>query len=175
VGKPNRLLSYDPTINEFMLANITADALGPGRTFGGDLDDVEQFPDLDAGDINLDDASLWSSLPTTIMIQGGYVAGFGGTTLTAAFQPAAFAITDAGRALLTKALVVHVGGEPTLTVGVAEQFGSDATWSNTHPRQSDGFIRMREPGRTHRVRLSISGEWQRLEALDLYATPIGRS
>jgi len=174
-GKPNRLLSYSVTLDEFTVADITADALGPGKTFGGDLDDETQFPDLDAGDINLEDPGLWLSLPQTVMVQDGYVAGFGGPALGGIFEPAAFQITDAGRGILTKALVIHEGGTPTVTVGVGEQIGSAVTWSNPHPKQSDGFIRMREPGRTHRTRVSMSGDWQNLQAMDIYATPIGAS
>lgn len=174
-GRQNRLLSYDPTTGDFMVSDFEADALGPGKTFGGDLDDESQFPDLDAGDINLDDPGLWLTLPQTVMVQGGYLAGFGGPPLDGVFEPAAFQITDAGRAILNKVLVVHEGGTPTVTVGAGEQFGSPVTWSNPHPKQSDGFIRFREPGRTHRTRVSMSGDWQRLEALDIYAAIVGRS
>jgi hypothetical protein len=175
VGRPNRLLRFDPTIGEFSLSDFEADALGPGRTFAGDLDDLDQFPDLDAGDINLDDPGLWISLPQTVLVQGGYLAGFGGPAMEGTFEPAPFQITDAGRALLTKALTVHDGGTATITVGAREQFGASVTWSNPHPKQADGFHRFREPGRTHFVRSIMTGDWQNLQAVDLYATPVGKS
>lgn len=173
-GKANRLLRYSPLMNEFVgLSDIEADAIGPGKTFGGDLDDIEQFPDLDANDINLDDPALWDSFPQTIMVQNAKLAAFVGAPLTGSWETAPLQATPDGRAILNKALVIHEGGAPTLRVGTGEQFGNGTNWGNIHPQQSDGYLRFREPGRTHKLRVSLSGAWSKAEAIDVYAAPVG--
>jgi hypothetical protein len=172
-GKPNRLLRYCPQIDQFTLSDITADALGSGKTFGADLDDEEAFPDLDAGDIDLDDPSIWDAIAQTVMVQDGFLSAFVGAALPGSWETALMQASPDSRAILTKALVGHAGGAPGLRVARGEQFGDGLTWSTTHGKQSDGYLRFREPGRTHKLRVSLSGAWTRAEFVDIFASPIG--
>lgn len=172
-GRANRLLRYRVPLDEFSVSDIEAEALGAGRTFGGDLDDEEQFPDIELID-NLDDPGLWESFPQTVLVKDQVLSGFTGAPLTGLFETASMQATPEARAILTKALVLHTGGSPSLRVGVGEQFSDGITFGTTHTKQSDGFLRFREPGRTHKLQVSLSGAWSKAEGIDIWAAPVGR-
>lgn len=168
----NRLLSYSPALDEFSVADVTAQAMGPGKSFGLTLDD-DLFNDLDAFQGSLDDPALWQDQQQTALVQSGVLASLTGEPLTARFEPAEWQASPDRRALLTKAMVGHSGGTPTVQVGRAERLGDDPAWSSAHPRQADGWFRFHEPGRTHRLRVSMSGAWSKVQWLDVFGAGLG--
>lgn len=171
----NRLIRYSPPLDEWMVADVPAQLVGPGRTFALDLDDPAQFPDLDAMDLDLDDPALWFSLPQTLAIAGGRVSSFGGATLEGSFELAerSFDGATGRRGLLNRAMIISEGGSPSLSVGRRERWGADMAWSRPYAAAPDGWIRMREPGRSHKLRVALTGDWRKAVALDLFGAPLG--
>jgi hypothetical protein len=175
-GKPNRLLRWSVALDEWAVSDIELDALGPGKTFGATLDDDALFGNLDAFTGNLDDDALWASFPQTVAVAGGFVSGFTGAPLTATFETPEFQAggEDGNRAILRRAMMLHEGGAAELTLNSRQRFDRPGTWGAVHPVQADGWLRFREPGRSHRARVSLSGDWQTATGLDLFGEPIGK-
>lgn len=168
----NRLLSFSPAYDDFSVADITGTALGPGKTFGLSLDDPE-FDNLDSWPGGLDNPALWQDQAQTAIVQDDLLQGLTGEPLAPLFEPAEWQAFPGSRALLTKALVGHDGGTPSLRVGRTEVLGDPPSWSATHPRQPGGWFRFREPGRSHRFRVSLAGAWTRAQWLDVFGAEIG--
>lgn len=171
-GRPNRLLRYVVPMDEWSVSDIDAEAIGPGKTFALTMDDPI-FADMDAYEGNLDDPALWLTVPQTVTVVDGRLSAFSGTPLPAQFETGEFEAASGRRAMLTKALVFHEGGDVGLSIGRRDRFDAPMSWSREHARQSDGWFRFREPGRTHRARVALSGNWQRAQGLELTAAPLG--
>lgn len=172
-GKPNRLLRYSPALDEWSASDIEMDCLAPGKTFAATLDDA-MFNNLDAFTGNLDDPALWASLPSLLSVSATKISGFQGTAMTARFETAEFQIGgDERRSLFNRSMVIRDGGDVSLNIYRREKFSQPGSWSSAHTERSDGWCRFREPGRSHRARISLSGSWTAATALDVFGTPVG--
>lgn len=176
-GACNRLIRYSLPLDEWMVSDCAADCLGTGRTFGLDLDDDTQFPDLDDpnNQINLDDPALWLSLPQTLAVSGGRISSFGGPALPGVWQLSEKTADPEGgrRGLLRPLMVIHEGGVPSVAVGRRDRYDAGLAWDNPAGPQSDGWIRVRAPGRTHTLRVALSGDWRQAQAIEAFVAPLG--
>jgi hypothetical protein len=176
-GACNRLIRYSLPLDEWMVSDCAADCLGGGRTFGLDLDDLTQFPDLDDpnNQINLDDPALWSSLPQSLAVSGGRISSFGGGALPGSWTLSEkTADTENGRrAVLQRLAVVGDGGVSTVAVGRRDRWDGGLSWDNPAGVQSDGTIRLRAAGRSHVLKVAASGDWRSRLALDATASALG--
>lgn len=171
-GRPNRVLRYSVPLDMWAVADIEIDAVGRGKTYGLTLEDI---PDLETFVGNLEDPSLWSSLPDSFAIAGGRLSTFAGPTLTARFETGEFQIGgDQQRAMARRALVLAQGGTPSLEIGARERFDGTLNWSPSMGQQSDGWFRFRVPGRSHSARVSLSGAWSNAQGIDLFGDPLGK-
>lgn len=172
-GRPNRLLRYSPALDEWAVSDIVMDCLAPGKTFAMTLDDPF-FDNLDGFEGNLDDPALWTSLPQLLAVAGNRVSGFQGGALPATFETHEFQLAgDQRRALLDHAMILREGGSAYVNVFRRERFSQSGSWSGNHGERSDGWCRFREPGRSHRLRVNLSGSWKNAVAVDVHGTPLG--
>ena len=173
-GKPNRLLRYAPTLDEWAVADIEMDALGRGKTFALDMEDTI-FDDIENWPGDLEDPSLWSSLPDNLAVTGGKLSSFAGEQLAARFEVGEFQLgDDQRRAMCRRALVLANGGAASLEVSARDRFDGTMVWSPLMFAQSDGWWRFRVPGRSHSARVSLSGAWANAQGIDLFAGPLGK-
>lgn len=167
---PNRLLTYSPALDEFSVADVTAQAMGPGKSFAISVDDIEN---MDTFEPSLDDPAVWLEQQQTALVRDGALSAFTGEPMTGTFEPAEWQADAGRRAMLTGGMVGHVGGTPSVRVGKVEVLGDDPAWSAVHPRQADGWFRFREPGRSHRLRVSMAGAWKQAQWADVYGSLVG--
>lgn len=175
-GVPNRMLVYHVTLNRWSVIHINAQWIGEVMSFGLDLDNEQQFPNLDTDDRNLDDPRLWADLPRFgCIMPTGHISAFIGPPLPATFQFNELELAEGRRAVVKSAIVEHDGGSATVQIGKRERLGpnNQIAWSNPHPRQADGWYRMREAAHYHTPRLDLI-DWQKANAVELEATALGR-
>lgn len=172
-GRPNRLLRYAPSLDEWAVADIEMDALASGKTYGYTLDD-DLFDDLEAFEGDLEDPSLWASLPQTVAVRDSAVQSFAGAPLTATFTIGEFQLGgEETRAIARRALVLAKGGTQRLMLAASQRHDQELTWGSWMAPQSDGWFRFRVPGRSHSARVSLSGAWGRAQGLDVFAEELG--
>jgi hypothetical protein len=173
-GQPNRLLAYSIAEDEFTVSEIVADRLGPVLSFARDLDDENDFPDLDSGDLNLDDPRLWVGGFVQIgMLADGELRGLSGPPLTGAWEIGDLELSEGRRAVLNRALIHHDGGTVTLRIGTREKVGGPVVWSGAHAPQSDGFFKTRATGRYHRIRIEAAGDWRKSQSAEIWGAGLG--
>lgn len=172
-NRPNRLLRYIPTIDEWSVSDLEVDALGSGKTFALTLDD-DYFNNLDAFTGNLDDPALWTSLPQTLCVANSRLAGFQGGPLTAMFETPELSLGgEFNRFLLARARVVRNGGTSSMSVAARERHDDDVSWSQIVGERTNGELRMRVPGRTHRLRSFVSGDWRSAAGVSVNGQQLG--
>lgn len=172
-GKPNRLLIFNPAIAQWGIANLEVNVLGPALQYGLDLNDANDFPDLNSDTRDLNDPRFWLQEPRFGCIDGGQVKAFTGDPLPATFEGAEMELFEGRRAVLQRAIPMLEGDSATLRVGVREASVRDLAYSGDHPLQADGSFRIREVGRYHRARLTVSGNWDKMSGLELAGTQLG--
>jgi hypothetical protein len=61
-----------------------------------------------------------------------------------------------------------------MRIGMGERLDAGTmTWLEPIEQQSDGYMRVRCPGRTHMAELYLYGDWVRAQGIDLRGAPIG--
>lgn len=183
---PTRLLVYRPALDRFSVVEVDVDSLGPVVSFGLDLDDDTEFPDLDTDPRNLDDPALWTSGVLGLGAQienddaeydygenSGDVLTFSGTPLEGVLEWAEMEPGDGLRFALTHGLVYHDGGTAQMEIRSRERVTDDLTSSGAMSAQSDGWFRFRRVGRFHRVRLRMTDDWRNVRGLDIRGERLG--
>jgi hypothetical protein len=171
-GRCNRMLRFAPELGEWAVTDVVLDGLGPGKSFGASLDD-SMFDNLDEWG-SLDDPGLWLELPQTVAVADGTVQAFIGSPMDAFFQTGLLMLNQDGRFLLNRAFVLHDRGYPAMRIGMGERLDAGTmTWLEPIEQQSDGYMRVRCPGRTHMAELYLYGDWVRAQGIDLRGAPIG--
>lgn len=186
----SRLLVYRPALDRFSTLEVDLDSIGPTISFGLDLDDVTEFPDLDTDPRNLDDPALWTGgllklggqVETGVGVDDyGYetetdLVAFDGTPLPGMLEWGEMEPGDGQRFLLTRAQIYHEGGTAQVVIGSREKLagdGSNVVYSTPFNQQSDGFYRFRREGRYHRLRILLNDEWQTLRGADVRGAALG--
>lgn len=172
--RPNRLLVYSPPLDQWGLAELEAEIIGPVLQLGLTLDDEEEFPDIGSDPRDLGDSRLWAETVTTGLVYGDQVQGFTGTSLPATFVTGEAALFDGRRAVLQRALPLHDGGAATLRLGLRETQGGRVTWTTAKDTGTDGWIRSRDTARFFTFRLELAGDWRQAQGLDLYGAKLGQ-
>lgn len=188
----SRLLVYRPAVDQFSTLEVDIDSLGPMISFGLDLDDETEFPDLDTDPRNLDDPSLWESGLLRLGGQledvefdldyGAYETGtdlvsFDGSPLEGLLEWSEMEPGDGSRFCVNWGVVYHEGGAAQIVIRSREQVAgaqsSLVTYGPYNP-QSDGIFRFKANGRYHRARVLMTGDWQSIRGLDARGARLGR-
>ena len=176
-GRPNRLLIYNVDLDCWAVADVIADIIGPGNTFALDMDSEEfaaKYPDLDTADIDLNDPRLWASGPVLALVRDGGLYGLVGTPMPATFSPGEIELQEGSRAVIQRASVLYEGGAATLAIGKRETAAGNVLWSNDFTPQADGQVRCREAARWHRLRVEMTGDWSRVQGVEIDGAALGK-
>lgn len=182
------LLVYRPSVDRFTEVEASLDSLGPTMSFGLDLDDPDEFPDLETDPRNLDNPALW--LGGLLRLGGqvedasegdGYetgtdIASFDGQALAGELEWGELEPGDGQRFQVNRAQVYHTGGTAQVSIVSREAMagaGASPVVNGPYSPQSDGIYRFKANGRYHKLRVQIDGGWQDVRGADARGAPLG--
>jgi hypothetical protein len=104
---------------------------------------------------------------------------FTGSTLAAIVETGEFEVRKGNRSLIRN-VIPYVTLRENETGAVTAQVASrnrqidTFTFGSSSSLNTDNFIPVRSEGRYHRIRLNLTGEWNKTQGIDIDATTTGR-
>jgi hypothetical protein len=179
-GSPDKLIIYNYALDRWSTASVEADHLAPIYTAGYTLEQLDAaFGSLDVLPASLDDLVYRGGEYLFAASKDNKIQTFTGSTLAATIETAEFELKKGSHSLIRNVIpyvTVHSGGTTTVTGQVASRSRQidDYAFGDASSLNSDNFIPVRSSGRYHRVRLNISGEWDKTQGVDVDAALQGR-
>lgn len=103
----------------------------------------------------------------------GKLAVFGGPPLTATFETGEAALGEIGARAMIRAVRPLCDGERTIAIGTRNDQSDTVTWGGARTPGRAGFAGFRADARFHRARLVVSGNWTKVQGLDVDHVPTG--
>ena len=176
-GEPDRMLVYNYQVQRWSLVNIQAEIIAPFFTSSITMEGLDSISStLDAMEGTMDALYKGGSF-----IFGGAInkklATFSGTTLAATLETQELSLTPKKHTVVTRtvpAFETNAGGAVTMSIGTRNKLDDAVSFSTAQSLTTDGFCPHRDQGRFHRMRMQLTGNWQKAFGVDVEGSPIGR-
>lgn len=171
---PNKILFYNYSLKKWSIAEVENDLIAPFFTAGFTLDDLDNLAS------NMD--SLTGTLDSNTFKGGTLLFGgskdnkifaFNGSPLTGTIETQEFSITKGKHSIVTKTVPYFKGGDVSIAVGTRNRQSDDVTFTSGSSLNVDGFTQHRDQGRFHRVKMTISGNWNIAQGVDIEGQQLG--
>jgi hypothetical protein len=174
-GKPNKILIYDPLLQEWSFGVIENDCLGVAAQPGYTLDQLDRFGTVDTLVASMDDRMWRGSTRFLAAMVNGQLNNFTGPPLDAQMDSTMFAVSQMRRAMLQSIYPVVEGDNASIQVQVWTKGRGEIAWSSGPMlnENSTGWFGTRAEGRYHRIRLVITGYWKHATGFEYMAQPMG--
>jgi len=172
---PDKLLIYNYYLDRWSSADVDSDLVAPFFTASYSLED------LDNVSTNLD--TIPASLDSSFWLGGEFYLGgaladqmyvFSGAVLDGTVETGELPLAAGKHNLVTRIYPYYDGGSVTLQVGTRDALSDSVTFTSAVSPNTDNFANFRAQGRYHRLRMSITGEWDLAQGIDVEAREIGR-
>ena len=162
-GVPNKILCYDKNFNRWSIIEDEVELLWRAGGIGFTVEQLDSFStDLDALGASLD-SSQWKGDGEQLLAafntdnEHGF---FSGSPMTATIETRETEINAGSRTMLNAFRPLVDMGSVTAQVGTRNDLADDVTYTSMLNQTSTGRITTRSNARYHRVRMTLSGEWQ---------------
>jgi hypothetical protein len=174
-GEPDRMIVFNYTLGRWSLVEVGADIIAPFFTSGQDLESLDAlYADIDA---------VGSILDSHLFKGGSFVFGgayqkklhaFSGAPIAATFETAEFPVAKDKHALVTRTVPHFTGGSVSMQVGARDRHDDPVVFDAGSALTDEGFCEHRVQGRFHRAKMTISGNWENAQGLDIEGRALGR-
>jgi len=178
-GSNDELLIYNYALDRWSRAVVDCDALANLSTAGYTLEQLDNISaSIETLPSSLDDA-MWKG--GTFFFAGAVdkkVASFTGTVLDATLETGEF-VTAPGQRSIVNAVLPYIEHDdsvsPTISVAVGSRLRQidQPTFATATTQTSDGYCPARSHGQFHRIRMSISGEFNVAQGVDVDSKQLG--
>lgn len=179
-GQPDKLIIYNYALDKWSTASIAVNLVAPIYTAGYTLEGLDAaFGSLDVLPASLDGAVYRGGEFLFAAAKDKKIQTFTGDTLSATIETTEFE-GQKGSFSLVRNIVPYVtlrdSGNGTVTAQVSSRNRQIDTYTfgSASSINSDNLIPVRSNGRYHKVRLNISGEWEKAQGLDVDFGIMGR-
>jgi hypothetical protein len=174
-GKPNKILVYDPLLQEWSFGIIENDCLGVAAQPGYTLDEIDRFGTIDTLVASLDDSMWRGGTRFLAAMVNGQLNNFTGPPLSAQLDTTMFSVSAMRRAMLQSIYPIVEGDSASIQAQVWTKGRGEITWRNGPMlnENNTGWMGTRAEGRYHRIRLVIDGYWKHATGFDYIAKPMG--
>lgn len=180
-GAANKVVVYDETLNKWSFANMDVQALFVGATSSYTMDGLDSInASLDAINISLDD-DVWKGGRTQVATfdSSNQLALLTGTPLTAELWTPELQLSPGMRTMMTAVTPLvdrSSDGAPTVTVRVDSR--DTRTTNQTlgdagRTVNARGRVNLRKNARYHQLRVTVAGEWEYAQGIDIEAVAAG--
>lgn len=178
-GSNNEILIYNYNLNRWSYVEQATTALAPLFTAGYTLEGLDNISSsIDALPASLDSA-MWKG--GSFFFAGAKdkkVQSFTGDRLAATIETGEFDVSPGKRSLVNN-IIPYVtsasGTAPTIsaTIGSRLRQNDAVSFGTAASQNADGYCPVRSSGSFHRVRLSLSGDWEQAQGIDVDIQPMG--
>ena len=180
-GSPDKLIIYNYALDKWSTASVAVDVIAPIYTAGYTLEDLDT-----AFGSNID--LLPASLDGPVYRGGEFlfaaskdkkIQTFTGSVLAATIETGEFEIktgfvSTVNNVIPYVTLRESASGTVTAQVASRNRQTDTFTFGTASNLNDNNFIPVRSNGRYHRVRLNLSGGWNKAQGIDVDAVPTGR-
>ena len=174
-GEPDRMIVFNYTLGRWSLVEVGADIIAPFFTSGQDLESLDAFyGNLDAAG-TIVDSHLFKG--GSFVFGGAYqkkLHAFSGAPIAATFETAEFPVAKDKHALVTRTVPHFTGGNVSMQVGARDRHDDPVVFDAGSALTDEGFCEHRVQGRFHRAKMTISGNWENAQGLDIEGRALGR-
>jgi hypothetical protein len=162
-GRPNRIVVYDPSLDRWSLIEQELELIWSS---GGTATTLEQLDSVSASIDDLEtslDSQMWSGSGRLLAaFNAAFENGnFGGDPMAATIESQEVEIHSGARARLNAFRPLVEGGAVTAQVGTRNRQSDPVTFGAVLSQRASGRFTTRANARYHRVRLNLSGAWER--------------
>ncbi|KQY14428.1 hypothetical protein [Rhizobium sp. Root482] len=183
-GKPDMMLIYNYHTGEWTTADATSHFIFNSMSLPWTIDQLDEFGSLDNVPASFDDP-VWSGGKNLLwgMDQTGKIYSFSGSKLELSIETPEFQLSrmlpndsQADMATVHGARPLFEGdGTARISVGTKSLQNTDVVWSELKETNAEtGFAYFRNQSRYQRIRLTISGDWNRAFSLQIDGKTAGR-
>ena len=178
-GSNNEILIYNYNLNRWSYVEQSTTALAPLFTAGYTLENLDNVnSSIDSIPASLDDP-MWKG--GSFFFAGAKdkkVQSFTGDRLEATLETGEFDVSPGKRSLVNN-IIPYVtsasGTAPTISAAIGSRLrqNDDVSFGTTSSQNADGYCPVRSSGTYHRVRLSLSGDWEQAQGVDVDIQQMG--
>jgi hypothetical protein len=179
-GSPDKFIIYNYAMDKWSTATVAADHVAAIYTAGYTLEQLDAiFGSIDVLPASLDGAIYRGGEFVFAASKDNKIQTFTGDTLAATLETSEFEL-QTGRHSLLRSVVPYVTLKPNQSGTVTAQVASrtrqvdDITFGTASSLNTDNICPVRSNGRYHRVRLNLSGGWDKAQGIDIDGTVQGR-
>ena len=178
-GENDEILVYNYNLNRWSYAEVDCTALSQLFTAGYTLEQLDNISSsIDALPASLDDALYKGGSFFFAGAKDKKVHAFTGDCLNATIETGEFQVSPGKRSLINNVipyLTNKSGQSPTVSVAIGSRSRQidQPTFTNTSSINTDGYCPVRSMGGFHRVRLSVTGDWEVAQGVDVDAKQLG--
>jgi hypothetical protein len=178
-GENDEILIYNYNLNRWSYAVQECSEIAQLFTAGYTLDQLDNISSsIDALPASLDDGIYQGGTFFFAGAKDKKVQSFTGDTLAATIETGEFAIAP-GRHSLVNNVIPYLGAKlgqsPTATVSVGSRSRQidQPVFTSASSLNAAGYCPTRSSGAYHRVRLSVSGDWETAQGVDVDLQQVG--
>ena len=178
-GENDEILVYNYNLNRWSYAEVDCTALSQLFTAGYTLEQLDNInSSIDALPASLDDALYKGGSFFFAGAKDKKVHSFTGDCLDATIETGEFQVSPGKRSLINNVipyLTNKSGQSPTVSVAVGSRSRQidQPTFTSASAINTDGYCPVRSHGGFHRVRMSVTGDWEVAQGVDVDAKQIG--
>lgn len=179
-GSPDKLIIYNYALDKWSTSSVAVDMVAPIYTAGYTLEGLDSaFGNLDILPASLDGAVYRGGEFLFAASKDKKIQTFTGDTLGATIETSEFEVRT-GSSSLVNNIIPYVTLRESASATVTAQVASRSrqvdtfTFGSVSSLNSDNLCPVRSSGRYHRVRLNLSGEWKKVQGIDVDANTMGR-
>jgi hypothetical protein len=178
-GENDEILIYNYHLNRWSYAVQECTAIAQLFTAGYTLDQLDNISSsIDALPASLDDGIYQGGTFFFAGAKDKKVQSFTGDTLAATIETGEFSIAP-GRHSLVSNVIPYLGAKPgqsptaTVSVGSRSRQIDQPVFTAASSLNAAGYCPTRSSGAYHRIRLSVSGDWETAQGVDVDLQQVG--
>lgn len=180
-GNPDKLIIYNYALGKWSTASIAVDVVAPVYTAGYTLEGLDAaFGNIDVLPASLDGPVYRGGEFLFAASKDNKIQTFTGSVLDGTIETGEFEVKAGFHSTVNNIVPYVTLRESAQTGGVSAQVASrnrqidNYTYGPVSQLNSDNFCPVRSNGRYHRVRLNMTGQWKKVQGIDVDAGTMGR-
>lgn len=170
-GQPAQLI-YSIDLNKWTYARANIDGIAELATAGVTLEGLDAYGTVDTIDRSFD-SRVWSGGDLLLAgVRGTQIVTVDGSNLTATITTGDVQL-DGQRSVAIYGRLYIDNGSGSISVASRDLLDAGVNFGVTSATNSDGRVPLRSNGRFHRFKITPSGDWHTVVAVDLELAPQG--
>jgi len=174
-GQPTHTIQFNYEVNRWAYSEITHDLIIPLLTSDFTLETLDSLENnVDNLTISVDSRVLYEGSSLLGMFESFKLASNQGAPLTAVMESKEVQPNAGRRSQITEAWPLIDGGSASIQVGTRNRQQDTVSWGTAVTTNSTGFAPISDEGRYVRIRMTVTGDWDDAQGVEVTAKRAGR-